>query len=626
MKTKILLFAFISLVFFSSCEKLLDRPPLTTQDDEQYWTTETELRLYLNQCYSNYFVGYATLWSTIYTPMTGYLTNDDIMVNGIQRALEITVPTSRTVDYSASPSALAWIESYNGPNWNFYWVRKLNILLDRIEQRMGGILTEEQKNHWVGVGRFFRGMEYANLVRVFGDVPYYNREILDSELDELYKPRTPRNEVMDAVYDDLKFAFENVRLSDGDQQVNRYVVAAYIARLALYEGTWLKYHYSSNERAKKFLQLAIEAGDYVIASGKYDIVTDFRSLFGSENLAGNADCILYRHYSQDVEITHSIATYCNLNESLNPCANLDLVKAFICADGKPWATSTLTNANKFDLQNLIKTRDPRFEATFWEKPTTKATSSGLYTVKFIDREGPVMASEGRSLPSKYISSTNTNDYPVMRYAELLLNWIEAKAELATLGGAPVTQGDIETSINKIRNRPLDATAAGKGVVKTSPMQLSAITENFDPNRDQGVPPLLWEIRRERRMELYFEHSRLIDLRRWHKLDYMNDQQNPDLLKGIWVDLRTELTTAELDGNVNKIGVVLENGTRVLYDGKATTVATGYFYGSNVQPRRAFWDLSGVNPYLAPVGDAQRRDYRNKGYELSQTEGWSNALD
>ena len=626
MKTKILLFVFVltAWVSFPSCEKVLDRPPLTTMDDEQYWETELQLRLYLNECYSNYFIGYATLWSTIYTPMTGYLTNDDIMVNGIQRALEITVPTDRSVSAANMP-LLGWLESYNGPNWNFYWVRKLNIMLDRIEQRMGGILTEEQKNHWVGMGRFFRAMEYANLVRVFGDVPYYDREVLDSEPDELYKPRTPRNEVMDAVYEDLKFALENVRLDDGDQQANRYVVAAYITRLMLHEGTWLKYHYSSNERAKKFLQFAIEAGDYVINIGKYDIAGDFRSLFGSENLASNTECILYRHYDQGAEITHSIATYCNMNESTSFGANLDLVKAFICADGKPWATSTLTNANKFDLQNLIKTRDPRFEATFWEKPTTKATSSGLYTVKFIDREGPSIAADGRTLPSKYISSTNTNDAPVMRYAEVLLNWIEAKAELATLGGTPVTQADIETSINKIRNRPLDATATGKGLVKTTPMSLAAITDNFDPNRDQSVAPLIWEIRRERRMELYFEHSRLVDLRRWHKLDYMNDQQNPDLLKGIWVDLRAELTTTELEGNVNKIGVITEDGKKVLYDGKAGTVATGYFYGANVQQRRAFWDLSGVNPYLAPVGDAQRRDYRNKGYELSQTEGWSNEL-
>ncbi|MDR0692317.1 MAG: RagB/SusD family nutrient uptake outer membrane protein [Prevotellaceae bacterium] len=621
MKTKILLFALATLVFFSGCEKLLDRAPLTSENDDTYWVNEQNLRMYVNGYYSNYFVGYSTLWGVVYTPVTGYLTSDDIMVNGNQRSLEVAVPTSR----GATSSGVEWISSYNGPDWNFYWVRKTNIFLDRIEQRMGGILTEEQKNHWVGVGRFFRAMEYANLVRVFGDVPYYDYDVQDYELDELYKPRTPRNDVMDAVYEDLKFALENVRLDDGDQQVNRYVVAAYITRLALYEGTWLKYHYSSNERAKKFLQFAVEAGDYVIASGKYNIVTDFRSLFGSESLKGNMDCILYRHYDLTIPVTHSIASYCTFNQTQGGNANLDLVKAFICADGKPWASSTLTDAGKFDLANLIKTRDPRFEATFWDKPTSKAGASGLYTCKFVDREGPVIAATGGDIPSKYTSTNNTNDYPVMRYAEVLLNWIEAKAELATLGGTPVTQTDIETSINKIRKRPLDATATGKSLKQTEPMTLTAITENFDPNRDQSVPPLIWEIRRERRMELYFEHSRLVDLRRWHKLDYMNDRKNPDLLKGIWVDLEAEIGKANLP--TNAVGVITETGERIIYNGSNGNLTKGYFVGAAVAPRTyQHWDLSGVNPYLAPVGDAQRRDYRNKGYELSQTEGWSNELN
>jgi hypothetical protein len=618
MKTKIILFTVASLFFFSSCEELLDRPQLTAETDETYWVSEENLRMYINGYYTNYFVGYNTAFSLPYTAYISYLTSDDVMVNGIQRTLTRTIPTS----LGSTSTAQSWQDSYHGPTWNFAWVRKTNIFLDRIETKMGGILTEEQKNHWVGLGRFFRAMEYANLVRVFGDVPYYDYDVQDHELAELYKPRTPRNEVMDAVYEDLKFALENVRLSDGDQYVNRYVVAAYIARLMLHEGTWLKYHYSSNERAKKFLEFAVEAGDYVMGSGNYDIVTDFRSLFGSESLSGNRDCILHRHYDSEKEVTHAIASYCNMNETSSGSANLDFVKSFICADGKPYSSSTLTGANQFNMENLVKTRDPRFEATFWNKPTTKATASGLYCCKFIDREGPEVGAAGGTLANKYKSSTNTNDYPVMRYAELLLNWIEAKAELATLGGAPVTQSDIEASINKIRNRPLDKTATDNGIQKTKAMELSLITDNFDPDRDPGVPALIWEIRRERRMELFAEHSRLVDLRRWHKLDYMNDRQNPDLTKGIWVDLAAELTPTELAGAVGRVDVINAAGNRVVYNG---TNVVGYFVGHSVAERTPFWDLPGVNPYLAPVGDAQRRDYRNKGYELSQTEGWSSDL-
>ncbi|MDR1090678.1 MAG: RagB/SusD family nutrient uptake outer membrane protein [Prevotella sp.] len=620
-KLKILSVIFASLILFSGCEDLLDRPQLDKKDDINYWENEQSLRFYANGYYAHYFVGYSTLWGVVYTPVTGYLNSDDIIVNGIQRSLEITIPVSRT----SVSDAVEWIEAYNGPTWNFYWVRKTNIMLDRISSRMSGKLTEEQREHWIGVGRFFRALEYAELARVFGDVPYYDREIMDTELDELYKERTPRDEVMDHVYDDLRYALDNVRPDDGDQTLNRYIVAAYAARLMLHEGTWQKYYYNKSERAKKFLEFAIEAGNYVMGSGKFDIVTDFRSLFASEDLKGNKDCILYRHYDMGIPVSHSIATYCNMLESPGGNANLDLVKSFICADGKPWSGSALPNAKQFDMTNLVNTRDPRFEATFWDKPTVKAVASGLYTCKFIDREGPQTAAAGQPLPAKYISSNNTNDYPVMRYAEVLLNWIEAKAELASLGGTAVTQSDIDASVNKIRNRPLDATAKAKGIKQTAPMYLAEINEDFDINRDLTVSPLIWEIRRERRMEFFFEHSRLVDLRRWHKIDYMNDRENPDLLRGIWVNMPVELSAKDLDGNKDKIAVVKEDGTKIVYKGDNVSEMVGYFSTVNIQQRRAFWDLPGVNVYLAPVGNTQRRDYRAKGYELAQTEGWSSVL-
>src|SRR5690606_41505441 len=122
-------------------------------------------------------------------------------------------------------------------------------------------------------------MRYADLVTAFGDVPYYDKPVSDMDYATLYRDRAPRNEVMDAVYDDLKFAFENVRLSDGAQTVNRYVVAGFISRIALTEGSWQKYYYKNNERAKKFFELAQQAGDFVINSNKYGIETDYRSQF-----------------------------------------------------------------------------------------------------------------------------------------------------------------------------------------------------------------------------------------------------------------------------------------------------------------------------------------------------------
>jgi hypothetical protein len=625
MKSKIIIFFSAILFIFTSCDDLLDRPQLTQKDDDNYWKSETDLRFYCNQYYPHYFIGYALGWGGAYlsmAPMIGFLTNDDIMINGNQRDLEVTIPSSRG---TTSMTTDLFLESYTGPNWNFSWVRKSNLMIDRINTRMG-FLSDEAKNHWLGIARFFRGMEYANLVRVFGDVPFYNKELDYNDLDDIYKPRTPRNEVMDSVYNDLKFAISNVRLSDisEKQDVTRYVVAAYVCRLMLCEATWQKYYYNNAERAKKFLEFAIEAGNFVINSGKYAINTDFRKLFGGDDLKTDSECILYRIYMDvaDPDIYHCVATYCNMRENMSANANLNLVKAFICQDGQPYQSSLLTNANKFDVENLVKTRDPRFEATFWNKPTPKAISAALYTCKFIDRTGPELGVSGETLPTKYKDAGNDNDAPVMRYAEVLLNWIEAKAELETLGGVAVSQNDIDISINVIRNRPLAPEAIAKGIQKTVPMNLANLPN--DPERDPTVPTLIWEIRRERRMELFWEYSRLVDLRRWKKMEYMDDTQNSDLLMGVWVDIPNELPDEIRNDNVNKLAVVNTAGEKIVYDGSNASQMVGYYSPVTVKNRtRKFLNLSGVNVYLAPVGEIQIDSYKAKGYELKQTEGWGN---
>lgn len=83
---------------------------------------------------------------------------------------------------------------------------------------------------------------------------------------------------MDAVYSDFEYALHNVRLNDGGQYVNRYVVAAMVSRWALFEASWQKYYYKNNERAKKFFDQAVAAAEMVMNSGKYGIVEDFRKL------------------------------------------------------------------------------------------------------------------------------------------------------------------------------------------------------------------------------------------------------------------------------------------------------------------------------------------------------------
>jgi hypothetical protein len=412
------------------------------------------------------------------------------------------------------------------------------------------------------------------------------------------------------VYNEFKFVLQNIRSNDGAQTLNKDIAAAFISRWMLFEGTWQKYHNGDNTRAEKFLEFAVEASE-LLMTGKYAVDVDMHTLFGSENLSGNKECILYRHYDASVSVTHCVASYnCNY-EAQDQSANLDVVKAFICNDGEVWQNSTVADAAKFGLADLIKTRDPRFETSFSNKLNSKAAAL-LFTNKFVDRVGPTLSPP---LPTKYTSNTNTNDAPVIRFGEILLNWIEAKAELAAMGGAAVTQPDIDKSINVLRDRPLDAEAIGKGVVKTPHMNLSALPA--DPARDADVSALIWEIRRERRMELFMEPSRLLDIKRWKKIDYMKGSVKPDILKSIWVDIPAEMPELLADTKINLTQVMKEDGTVVKFDGTNEADMVGYYLPEGVKDRDSFTD----RVYLSPVGKDQIDLYNSLGYKLDQTPGW-----
>lgn len=616
---KLKIFSFIATCAFActSCNDVLDRPSQTTAEDPEYWVNETNVRLYANAFYPNFFPGYGVGYGqTAYTPNGQYNFNDDVVIKGSQPQFSRSVPSSK----GSIELTLDWESQFTGPSWNFAWVRKACVMKDRIQQLMGDKLTGEQFRHWLGIARFFHALEYARLVNVFGDVPYYSHEVHRDQLSEIYKERSPRNEVMDSVFSDFRYALQNVKQDDGAQYVNQYVVAAFVSRWALFEGSWQKYHYQNNERAKLCFNLAVEAAQVVMNSDRYAIATDFRSLFGSTDLTKAKDCILYRKYDAEQGVTHCVASYCNLNSPTDMGPNLDLIKAFICNDGKDWNSTTMTAAKDFTLDSLIATRDPRFEASFYHKPTENAKSCGLYVTKFIPRSAlSYLNITGGSPAPEFQGDKNVTGYPVMRYAEVLLNWIEAKAELATLGEAAVTQADIDRSINAIRKRPLDAEAIERHVKQTAPMKLDDL--NNDPKRDADVSPLLWEIRRERRMEFAFEFSRVIDLRRWKKLNYMDTDANPDLLMGTWVNFPTELPKVLNDKTVGAYRVMNAAGKLVTYNGKNANLMKGFFYPKETIGRLPFLNLPNVNPYLSPIGYNDIKNYAKEGYHLSQTKGW-----
>ena len=611
-----------------SCDDILDRPEKNSPSDQHFWKTEIDLSLYANGFYANYFIGYGQGWSASYSPFRGYSFSDDVASTGTQANFTSSLPSSV---FSTSETAVGtYSTEYTCPSMVFSWIRRANIMMDRIENQAKANISAEAYNHWMAVAKFFKSYSYCRLVERFGDVPYFETQPEATDFDELYKDRDSRIFVMDKVYDMSKDVLANMRTNDGTDMLNRYVAAAFISRWFLFEGTWQKYHGGDQAAAKKYLEMARDAAQLVMESGKYAIDKPVRELWGSQDLSSK-EALMVRHFLDTEAVRHCVASYSNSTESQSGL-NLAFLKSVIRQDGKPYTTSSLCDGKdpkSLSLPVMGKTCDPRFEASISDLPV-QSSSTLVYQCKFIDRAAWNMSNKERGVQPIYQSVTNTNDAPVIRYAEVLLNWIEAKAELANIGGAAVTQDDIDRSINVLRDRPLDDVAKAKGLKNTAHMQLADINASFDPERDADVDPLVWEIRRERRLEMVFEHSRILDLRRWHKLDYMDNQAHPETMRGPWVDFANDTYKGpgkpeDKDGQVAISGLLKKNstqvqkldGTIVTYDGTNAADMVGFYLPTAVKPRNAFYERS----YLSPIGTQDISNYAVKGYTLTQTTGW-----
>ncbi|MBQ2913228.1 MAG: RagB/SusD family nutrient uptake outer membrane protein [Bacteroidales bacterium] len=629
----------IALLALASCNGYLDRTSKTQMNDENFWTSESNLRYFVNLAYPTYFVGYNSGWGTAYIPGVRGEISDDATKTGMQSNLLTAVPGDNW--YRAEGTY--WLQRTGAGPWNFGWIRKWNLMINRLDMmKENGVLTDEAYGHWMGVARFLRAYEYYRIVMSFGDVPYYDFVVPAEDFDNQYKSRDPRTMVMTKAMEDLDYAVANVRANDGANYINKYVVAAFASRFMLFEGTWYNYHPGSGtaELAKQFLQKAVSFAEVVMNSGNYAFDTDFRSLFGSFAQKGT-ETILYRAYLEG-KATHCIASYSNLDENQSHGANLTTLKAWICNDGKPYTLSTVDNVESWRIQDMAVTRDPRFEATFWSEPTPGTT--GIYCTKFIDREGVTYGldyRDGEARPAKYGSSTNTNGAPIIRLAEVVLNWIEAKEELFIHhGGAEVTQDDINKSINAIRLRPLDAEAEAKGVKQTAPLVLADLVD--DPARTSSIEaatfagvtatPLLWEIRRERRMEFFLEQTRILDLRRWGKLELMDCDLNPEIMVGAWVDHNNTLNLQKKFDHLTaaqfgKLKVQKLDGTVVTFDGEADE--DGNILSSNAADMVGFRIPTSVSArysieerhYLEPICTDVISQYTTRGYSIEQNPGW-----
>src|SRR5690606_11244286 len=326
--------------------------------------------------------------------------------------------------------------------------------------------------------------------------------------------------------------------------VNKDVVLAFMSRVFLFEGTFLKYHNIDQSKAAEYLEASKWAAYELINSGRYSVNTNYRNLFSSVSLAANPEIILYRLYDK-AQITHSLMSYVNRESQTG--VSKDLIESYLMNDGLPITQSSKYKGDQ-TIQNVMADRDPRINETFATQirlngdPALKYanySTSGYIVHKFLN-ESLKDANEG-------LSSSNITDAPVIRYGEVLMNYVEASAELGSL-----TQNDLDISINVLRDRP-GINLPHLQVIGNSPAVNGIVYD--DPKRDPQVSGILWEIRRERRIELAMEGFRLSDLRRWKKLEYTDNFNRPDINRGAWIR-KTDYA--------NLSNVVIENGAEEGY--------------------------------------------------------------
>ncbi len=187
-----------------SCDDFLDCPPTDQIDDSDYWKTEEHIRVFANGFYPSYFTGFGGNY--------GY--NEKLSDNWS----DVTQTTWPYLVVSGTDAA-----------YTYSRVLRANYYLSGVDRVPG--LDDAARNHWVGIGRLYRGIEYANLSFLYGDTQWYTTRINSTQLDSLYKPRDSRDKVvMPRVIADLRFALENIRENDGELHVNKYVAAAMISR------------------------------------------------------------------------------------------------------------------------------------------------------------------------------------------------------------------------------------------------------------------------------------------------------------------------------------------------------------------------------------------------------------
>jgi hypothetical protein len=574
---KKIIYTILSLLIFSACnDDYLDRFPETEIGKENFFKSEEDLRIYVNSMYNFPGVGM----------YTGDAATDNATTTGNTelKTMMVSTPTSETI--------LA--------GWDWDQLRNINFFLENFNNND---LPDETLNHYEGLARFFRANFYMEKVKRYSNVPWYDYTINTDDEASLMKTQDSREMVVEKVFEDYQFAVNHVEANQPSGAVNKWVVLSYMARNALYEGTYRKYHTELNLQgsANSFLTLARDAAIQIIQSGNFAIhntgnsSTDYGELFTSTDLAGNSEVIFSRVY-EDGLLNSGWWSFMFGNYEVSP--SKDLLQSYLQADGSFYSAQdgyeTKLFVDEFD------NRDQRLYQTYaypgWEliNTSTYSQGGGIYIQQLQKNFSGYHQLKGFvNNPDESVS--NSLDLPIIRYAEILLIFAEAKGEMGEL-----TDADLDMSVNLLRSR------AG-----VSPMTLNPAV---DPVQEARYPNIksntqwreLLEIRRERRVELALEGYRIDDLNRWMAGLLLENEPEGLYFPGlgkydltgdgivdiILIDVSESIPEAD-DKEENELGVKLiyyrvgyqdSDASFYLSDGNSGTIATVKDRGSFVEPK------------------------------------------
>lgn len=491
-------YIFFIILFIGCNDDFMERFPTASIVEENFWNNENELKQYVNTFYqiTHAFSGHST-GHNLSPLLVGDAQSDNLVpINyNVVAAGEHVVPPT-------------------GGGWDWGYIRRCNYFLTRYNQAP---IEQSVKDIYAGEVKVFKALEYFELVKRFGDVPWLSRD-LSPNSEELYASRDSRVLVMDSVLTDLDWAIDKLLPKEEAEpgRVNRDVALAVKARICLHEGTFRKYHGINGH--EKFLNEALSASNTLIDEGNYQIFNegnpqeDYGKVFNSQDLSGNPEMILYKKYEFNL-LGHRTVQFVQDN-GMNSGASKSLIEAYLADDGLPISISPeYLGDNSIDDEML--NRDPRLTQTFVYPrtkiqegfpgppiPGTDFSSSSL---------GSGIVPTGYQIHKYWVDDEEEYlriqngilDVPLFRYAEILLIHAEAAGELGVCD-----QSVLDETINPLHDRVgiPHLTLAAVGNWGSSP--------NYELDYANISSPLINEIRRERRVELAVENFRYDDLMRW----------------------------------------------------------------------------------------------------------------